>query len=355
MMQKNKKTLMMTGVLLAAGVIAAQAQVGPIYSGDVNYTGTAPGSYTYDEATDTLKVVGCGADIWGTSDSFHFVYIEQDPSEDFDYFVHLSDFTASDGWAKAGLMVRETKGYTYDGSTGEVNGLSMAGGDRYVCVQTQKSSDSSNTQWITQWRPQEGYSVSDSQSKRYGTYTFPQWLRLRRIGNDFHAVVSADGENWEKLYTVKTDAAEYPGDAEAALWELGPLGSNYNSLAIGVFVTSHDEELNDAVLTGNMFQVFPQEPVAFERELEGGEIYAGTDYILSAKVSGYSPYTYVWKKDGVVLTQGTELFNSTFRYKISAATLEDSGSYTLEVSNVANGVTTTKSSTVQYGHAFSGS
>ena len=62
MMQKNKKTLMMTGVLLAAGVIAAQAQVGPIYSGDVNYTGTAPGSYTYDEATDTLKVVGCGAD-----------------------------------------------------------------------------------------------------------------------------------------------------------------------------------------------------------------------------------------------------------------------------------------------------
>ena len=46
MMQKNKKTLMMTGVLLAAGVIAAQAQVGPIYSGDVNYTGTAPGSYT---------------------------------------------------------------------------------------------------------------------------------------------------------------------------------------------------------------------------------------------------------------------------------------------------------------------
>ena len=41
MMQKNKKTLMMTGVLLAAGVIAAQAQVGPIYSGDVNYTGTA--------------------------------------------------------------------------------------------------------------------------------------------------------------------------------------------------------------------------------------------------------------------------------------------------------------------------
>ena len=138
----------------------------------------------------------------------------------------------------------------------------------------------------------------------------------------------------------------YPGDAEAALWELGPLGSNYNSLAIGVFVTSHNAELNDAVLTGNMFQEFPQEPVAFVNELEGGEVYAGTDYTLSAKVSGYSPYTYVWKKDGVVLDEGKELFNSTFRYKISAATLEDSGSYTLEVSNVANGVTTTKSSTV---------
>lgn len=329
--------MLATGIFSAASAQAALPD--PWYHNAVNYTDTATGSFAYDDASGVMTVVGCGADIWGTSDAFYFAYTAQDPQADFDYFVKINDFAGeASNWMKAGIMVRETQYETYD-DMGTVNGYHTGGGDRYFCVQTQRKTSPANNKWITQWRPQEDQNVNDDISKRYGTAVWPQWLRARRVGNVFHALVSADGENWESLYSVDSDDASWGGI---------PLGSSSGyPLAVGVFVTSHSATSNDSTLKAQDFQPFPQTPVAVVNGIEGGEISAGANYKFQAKVSGYNPFDYVWKKNGQVIAQGTELFGNSFGYKIEAATLADSGTYTLEITNTANGITTTKTTSAQ--------
>ncbi len=342
MESKTYKAVLIAGAILATGIFSATstqaALPDPWYHNAVNYTGAAMGSFAYDDATGVMTVVGCGADIWGASDAFYFAYTAQDPLEDFDYFVKINDFGGgANGWMKAGIMVRETLSEVY-GDGVNITGYDMRGGDRYFCVQTQRRTSPANNKWITQWRPQVDLNVTDDYSKRYGAAVWPQWLRARRVGNVFHAMVSADGENWEKLYSVDSDDASWGGL---------PLGSTGYPLAVGVFATSHNADSNDSTLLAQNFQVFPQTPVEIVNGIAGGEINAGTSYKFQAKVSGYSPFDYVWKKDGQVIAQGTELFGNSFSYKIDVAQLSDSGTYTLEVSNTANGVATTKTTSAQ--------
>ena len=342
MVNTNYRAVLLAGAMLTAGAWSAMAALpDPLYEGPVNYTGDYVGSYSYNADTGAMTIHGCGSDIWGTSDSFYYVYTTLEEDTDFDYVVKATDLqgnSGDDGWTKAGLMVRASVGYTWDPETGEVNGLDMEGGARYFCVQTQRTSGSSNSKWITQWRPENDLSVTDDYSKRYGNYTWPQWLRLRKIGTTYYGIVSSDGENWEKLWSE-----------DSSTWSEGPLVpyEGATPLAIGVFVTSHNADSNDSTLTAYDFQAFPQTPVAFENALEDKEITAGTTYKFEAKVSGYNPFTYVWKKDGKVIAQGTELFANSFSYKIEAAKISDSGTYSLEVTNTANGQTTTKTSSAK--------
>ncbi|MDI1251189.1 MAG: immunoglobulin domain-containing protein, partial [Lacunisphaera sp.] len=60
----------------------------------------------------------------------------------------------------------------------------------------------------------------------------------------------------------------------------------------------------------------------------------GGYFSISTSISGTSPLTYVWKKDGVVIAGAT--YNN---FSKSSVTLADSGSYTLTVSNIAGSVT----------------
>src|SRR5574344_46543 len=153
------KSVLIAGAMLATGIFSAtSAQAAlpdPWYHNAVNYTGTATGSFAYDDASGVMTVVGCGADIWGASDAFYFAYTTQDPVADFDYFVKINDFYGeANNWMKAGIMVRETQYETFDPDTSEINGYFTAGGDRYFCVQTQRKTSPANNKWITQWRPQ---------------------------------------------------------------------------------------------------------------------------------------------------------------------------------------------------------
>lgn len=342
MMHINYKSVLVASAILSVGLFTAQAAEDlPIYNGVVNYTGSAPGSYSYDEATGVMTINGCGADIWGTSDAFYYVYTTQEQDVDFDYYVKLNSFTGGidQGWMKAGLMVREASGEDYDPETGEFCGYTFDGNARYYSVQSQRSdtSKSSNLKWITQWRDYVGADVNDDRSKRYGTYVYPQWQRLRRIGSMYYSFVSADGENWEQLWSEDTSK-----------WQDGPLGSWFTpNLAVGIAVTSHEADSNDAVCKAVDFKKFEQHPVAIEVPLESETVMAGQKMTLVAKVSGYSPYEYVWKKDGQVVASGTELLKTTFRYSVPAAAMEDAGTYTFEVKNVAEGVTTTKTSSAK--------
>ena len=62
------------------------------------------GSTTYASGKYTINAGG--ADIWNNSDQFHYVY--QPLSGDAEIIARVSGLGASDVWAKAGVMVRET-------------------------------------------------------------------------------------------------------------------------------------------------------------------------------------------------------------------------------------------------------
>jgi M6 family metalloprotease-like protein len=65
--------------------------------------GSSTGSSSFDGATYT--VTGAGADIWGTTDAFRFVY--STVSGDFDVSVRVTSVQQVHDWTKAGLMIRD--------------------------------------------------------------------------------------------------------------------------------------------------------------------------------------------------------------------------------------------------------
>ena len=163
MVNTNYRAVLLAGAMLTAGAWSAMAALpDPLYEGPVNYTGDYVGSYSFNADTGAMTIHGCGSDIWGTSDSFYYVYTTLEEDTDFDYVVKATDLqgnSGDDGWTKAGLMVRASVGYTYNSETGEVNGLDMVGGARYFCVQTLRTSGSYTTKWIIQWRTGERFTL----------------------------------------------------------------------------------------------------------------------------------------------------------------------------------------------------
>src|SRR4029450_8062358 len=54
----------------------------------------------------TFTITAGGADIWGQSDQFTFIY--QQVSGDVDVVARVDSLIASDPWAKAGVMIRSS-------------------------------------------------------------------------------------------------------------------------------------------------------------------------------------------------------------------------------------------------------
>lgn len=71
-------------------------------------------------------------------------------------------------------------------------------------------------------------------------------------------------------------------------------------------------------------------------------IYAGQNTSLSAQIHALAPATYVWKRDGVTVTDGGRISGaSTATLTFTGALTGDTGSYTLTVTNTQGNVTTT--------------
>jgi hypothetical protein len=89
---------------LAATAAPAAAQTFSSQDPDVGAVAVA-GSATSD-SSGTFTVRGSGEDVWGTADEFHFVYIQL--TGDMQVVARVTGVEFTDGWAKAGLMIRET-------------------------------------------------------------------------------------------------------------------------------------------------------------------------------------------------------------------------------------------------------
>jgi len=154
------------------------------------------------------EITGSGADVWGTSDQFHYLY--KDLTGDGSISCRVTDFgTGSNAWAKGGVMIRETldadSKHTIMAMTGgEGAGITFQG--RITAAGASSTGMHSDI-----------------------TAAPPQWVKLTREGNTFTGYYSADGVAWELFTDTTPDAGHSnPIDVEMAA-----------TVKIGLFVTSH--------------------------------------------------------------------------------------------------------------------
>jgi hypothetical protein len=143
----------------------------PWNSGDVGAVGQ-PG-VSYYATNGIFTVIGSGSDIWGAADAFQFVY--QPFLGDGQLVACVTAQQNTDGYAKAGLMFRET----------------LDAGARNVMLFITPTSGTGF---------QNRAATNDVSSYVTGPrVTAPYWLKLNRLGSRFDAYASVDGTNWTLL------------------------------------------------------------------------------------------------------------------------------------------------------------
>ena len=165
------------------------------------------GGYTEDNGTFTIEAAG--ADIWGEADQFHFVYKEM--SGNISIVAHIdSVFDTGDGWAKAGIMIRDTL------DPGARNTALFFTPEHGTRLQRRGVIDGE-------------YLGTDEETLYAGDpndpNTFPQWLKIERTGVVVRVYTSMNGNTWNDFPMART--------------YVNLTGSFY----VGMAVTSHNSEL----------------------------------------------------------------------------------------------------------------
>src|ERR1017187_6004519 len=126
------------------------------------------GSTTYSNVL--FSVSGSGADIWGTSDAFRFVY--GPVNGNCTIIARVTSVQNIDPWSKAGVLIRES--------------LNANAANAYIAV-----TPSNGVTW--QARSSTGGTTVNNNTTGL---TVPYWIKLVRSGNTFTGYRSTDGTNW---------------------------------------------------------------------------------------------------------------------------------------------------------------
>ncbi len=146
---------------------------GPWSHQDIGAVGLS-GDATY--AGGSFAIAASGDDIWGQSDAFH--YVLETLTGDGRITARVAALGNSDGWAKAGVMIRET---LTANSSQAMSLVSSANGTAF------------------QRRPSTG---ADSVHTAGPAGAAPWWVRLSRTNNVFTSEASANGVNWTLIDTA---------------------------------------------------------------------------------------------------------------------------------------------------------
>jgi parallel beta-helix repeat protein len=136
------------------------------------YPGQASG-FSYDGETDTYTILGCGTDIGGTSDQFHFAYKPLNGSGSI--VAKVESVENTNPWAKAGVMIRESL------DPGSTHAMVVVTPVHLIDFEHRPANDTISY---------------------HGTRTdieLPYWVKLTRTGDTFTAEHSVDGVNWETI------------------------------------------------------------------------------------------------------------------------------------------------------------
>ena len=226
-------------VLGIVGTVSAQLPTG-WQSQDIGTTGGSA-----SENNGTWSIVGDGADVWGTSDAFHYAYVPLIGEGEISARV-VDNGTGSNTWAKGGVMIRET----------------LEGNSKHLMMII---TDSDGGGIAFQGRHQ---STGAASSSLHGTITAspPHWVKLKREGNTITGYHSADGVDWEEF----TGGADNAGGAITNPMEIDMAHDAY----IGLCVTSHAAGELRTYIFDNVTVGLPVK--AFGPEPKNGAIHADT-------------------------------------------------------------------------------
>ncbi|HZR18986.1 MAG TPA: SGNH/GDSL hydrolase family protein [Verrucomicrobiae bacterium] len=210
---------------------------------DIGATGQSGSTFYTSNAT--FFVTGSGSDIWDVADAFQYAY----QTFQGDGFIEaaVTGLQNTDGYAKAGVMLRET----------------LDPGARNVFA------------FVT---PTSGTGFQDRLATNgVSTYTFgnsaaaPYWLKLERLGTNFNGYGSPDGVNWVLLGSVSL-----------------PMSS---TVLAGLAVSSHNNSLlNTATFSSVSLWHPPPPPPPVPAALS---ILRLTNAVLQLSVAGTTGATYV--------------------------------------------------------------
>jgi hypothetical protein len=137
------------------------------------------GSHSYNASTGTFTVNGAGADIWASSDQFHFVTRSTPLVGNGTITARLVSQTNPNGWAKAGVMIR-------DGLAANAKNAAML------------ATPTGNRPF--QYRVATGGTTASANLASSSAV----WLRLTRSGNTFTAFHSPNGTTWTQVGAAQT-------------------------------------------------------------------------------------------------------------------------------------------------------
>ncbi len=191
-----------------------------IFTSNVDIGSPSPsGSGSYNSSSHTYTVAGGGADIWGSSDQFHF--LSQSFTGNGTIIARVESLQNTNVSAKGGVMFRNSTAanaaYAFAWVTPSGN----------VVFETRSASGASS-----------GYSSTVS------GVGIPVWVRLVRSGNQFSASYSPNGTSWIQVGT--TQSVTMATNAQAGLAVTSHTnGTLCTSVFSNVSVTSSDSPLPD--------------------------------------------------------------------------------------------------------------
>ena len=247
--------------------------------GSVGATGTA----SYDGGVFTVR--GSGADIWNSSDEFHFVY--RTLSGDGAIQARVASLTGADDWSKAGVMIRETL------SASSRHAMMVVSTGRGLAFQRRTSTGGA------------------SEHTSGGGGAAPRWVRLVRSGSTLTAFVSADGSTWTTV-----------GSATIAMG---------TTVYAGLALTSHnDGALATAGIDNVSFPSGTTEPPPPPPPLPSGWASRDIGAVASAGSAAYS---------GGVFTlngSGADIWGSADEFHYAYTTMSGDGEIRARVATVEN-------------------
>ena len=225
-----------------------------------------------------IAITGSGADIWGTTDAFYYVYEPLTGDGTITTRVATEQNTSAN--AKAGVMMRET----------------LNAGARHILVD---------------WLPQNVVETLCRNTNGGATTAFwvnnvttEPWVRLKRQGATFTGYYSLDGTNWT-LTTQQTVAMA-------------------SSIYVGLAVTSHDTtQMNESVF--DQVTVDPS-PLLLSPKLSGANVLLS----WSGAAAGYTLQTSAVIGPGAAWTAvGTKPVLSNSQYSVTLPRSAAGGFYRL--------------------------